>query len=231
MKEPSSVTKRASLLVAGVALASTCAQMAVHSASATTRPSCHIVTDRAGDATNAPGTGRSGLPNQADVDVTSADVASNSRYVTTVVRVAHLGASLAAAPRTTAYWVFFHIGKTDYYTAATRYPDAETFTLNGGSAAEGNSQVPTPLTTYYSAVTGAFDVANDQVRVNVPMSVLLKDGPVTQGRFISGIAAETFVDAGLNAAVGAAVGGQTDISDTTDGRYRIGSPSCLMPGA
>lgn len=76
-------------------------------------PSCHLVTDGTGDAQNVPGTGQAVLPNQDDLDITSGDVATNRRVLTTVVRVKDLSYALSSAPRTREYLMYFHIGKTD----------------------------------------------------------------------------------------------------------------------
>ena len=196
------------------------------------RTSCNIVTDATGDAKNVPGTGhQSVLPNQDDLDITSGDLATNRRFLTTVVRVKDLSYVLSAAPRARQYLMYFHIGKTDYATSATRYPDGQVFWLNGGKAGEGPQRVdPLGIGSNYKIVSGVFDLARSEVRVTVPLGLFRVDGPVTRGHIISGISAATYQGVGVNTAAGATAGGQEDQSDGPPARYIIDSPSCVTPG-
>ena len=209
--------------MAGMLIAAPSAQAA--------RPRCHIVADRTGDATNLPGTGQAELPNQDDLDITSGDLATSRRFLTTVVRVKDLAYVLSPAPRVRQYLLYFHIGKTHYATSATHYPDGDSFLLIGGAAGEGNTRVdPVGLGSNFKVVSGVFDQAHSEVRVTVPLGQFHIDGPVTPGHKITEISAATYQGLGSSTAIGGYVGGQEDRTDSPDGQYVIDSPSCVTPG-
>ena len=190
---------------------------------------CRIVTDGKGDARDLVGVEANG-PNQPNVDITSVDVASDRRNFTTVLRVASLGTALEAAPHGAIYFVSFHLGDTDYYTAAARFVDGESFSIQGGSAPEGSSPLDGLFGTNGAEATGVFDVAHNEVRVSVPVSLLMKDGPVTPGRPVTDVAAVTYVTVGVRHALGTQAGSRADRTDGRPGTYTLGAPSCVSPG-
>src|SRR3954454_4928922 len=87
-------------------------------------PSCGFIQDTAGDGNDQLNGTRVG-PNEPDLDILSADVATDARSVTTVVRVANLGTALQAAGRRNLYRFFFQLGSRheNVVTLATRSLD------------------------------------------------------------------------------------------------------------
>lgn len=191
--------------------------------------SCYLVRDASGDAQDLPRYLVNG-PNQPNVDITSVDVASDSRYVTTVLRVQSLGTALQAAPGGASYFVYFRLGDTHYLTAANRFVDGTSFSLSGGRAPEGASGPVLPLGATGWAVTGVFDEVRNEVRVHVPLQLLRKDGSVARGRLVTHIAAATYVTVGSYSVVGTHAGTQADGTEAPPGRYPLGAPSCVSPG-
>ncbi|MCW2571315.1 MAG: hypothetical protein JWO88_1373 [Frankiales bacterium] len=205
----------ASAVVAVVALTG-----ALQAASAKPARVCNLVTDPAGDAN---GTflqeGISGVPSEDAVDITSADVATNGKLLTTVLRVKKLSASSPTSPGGLHWKFFFNVGGAQIYTQAVAATgSAPTFAFGTIDATSGTSKS-------LGTAEGVLDTAKNEVRVTVPLSALPerpKSGSKINtlapnaGRFAGNDNVGTFSDS-------------TD-SATSDKSYTVGALSCVAVG-
>lgn len=166
------------------------------------KPVCNLVKDGSGDATGT-GTAVTG-PNDGNLDIVGADVATNARTLTAVVRLAALSSSDSNSPGGREYQVVFTVG-----TATT-----------GVDAVVG----PTGTATASGGGTALVDAAKKQVRISVPLSALeVKVAPSTP---LTRIGARTYRVLGNDQIVL----GNTDSADSASS-YTPGWPSCVKVGA
>jgi hypothetical protein len=155
----------------------------------------------------------------------SADVASDARSVTTVVRVQRLGTALDAAGRRNQYRFSFTLG---------RYGDVVTYAYRGIDGEKFHVTVPTEgedMTHTLLPATGVFDVARNEVRVTVPLVQASGNRNLRGRTYFTRLAAETFRGAGAVAGVAGGVGVATGVDSASSGsRYLAGSPSCVKVG-
>ena len=189
-----------------------------------TSRSCLVIRDAAGDATDQPHLAVPGV-NQPDLDIVSADVASDARSVTTVVRVQDLGTALEAPGRRNQYRFSFHLGYYgDVVTYAYRGVDGEKFNVTVPTEGEETTKTLLPA-------TGVFDVARNEVRVTIPLKQASGNRGMRKPTYFTKLAAESFRGAGAVAGVAGGVGVATGIDHASSGgRYLAGSPSCVQVG-
>jgi hypothetical protein len=194
-------------------------------ASAGTSPSCMLIRDPAGDATDQPSLSVPGV-NQPDLDIVSADVASDERVTTTVIRVQRLGTALEAAGRRNQYRFSFYLGGYgDVDTVAYRSVDGEQFAVT--LPAEGADMTRAVL-----PATGTFDVARNEVRVTIPLMQASGHRNVRKQTYFTRLAADTFRGfgaAGNSLGLAGGLGLATGVDHASSGnRYLAGSPSCVQ---
>jgi len=167
------------------------------------KPVCKIVTDSPGDA-DGNGT-PAGMPSSdANLDIVSADIATNATTLTGVVRVAKLAKSDSSAPTGWKYQVTF---------------------AAGGTTAEVNVVTGPAGTTWYGGKgKGVLDLAKNEVRISVPLSAVTV--PIKPGTVISSIGARTY-RAGFNDQIALGLVDTADSSRT----YTSGTRSCVKVGA
>jgi hypothetical protein len=210
-------------------------------------PSCRLVRDPRGDGrwfTSYTPTPADGLDADSDLDIVSADIATDAKQITAVVRTVTLRADDPQAPTGRSYWVLFVVGEQRYYieavTAAVGNDTGEVFretsrtpdepTGAGESSAEGLGR---------AAVR--FDHAKAEVRMTAPLSYFASHTPLSKGRQIRGIEAMSFHQQGFGAGRqslpnGSVVdwggGGAANGIDvaTTKQTYTVGAPSCVVVG-
>ncbi|MDX6197205.1 MAG: hypothetical protein QOJ79_356 [Actinomycetota bacterium] len=187
--------------------------------------SCRLIQDAAGDGNDQLNGTRLG-PNEPDLDIVSADIASNARSVTTVVRLSNLGTALEAAGRRNLYRFFFQLGSRHEYvvTLATRSLDGEQFSVivptEGSDVPGTDTAVP---------ATGTFDVAHNEVRVTIPLSLASGNHNMPHQTYFHNLVADTYRGIGTEAAGGANASTSIDYA-STDRRYLAGSSSCVHIG-
>jgi hypothetical protein len=183
-------------------------------------PVCNLVTDPAGDAN---GTflqeGISGVPSEDAVDITSGDVATKGKLLTTVLRVKKLAVSSPTAPGGLHWKFFFNVNDTQIYTQAVAATGAApTFSFGTIDATAGTSKS-------LGEATGVLDTAKNEVRITVPLSALPETPKAGKkittlapnaGRFFGNDNVGTFSDS-------------TDLA-TSDKTYTVGGPSCVVVG-
>jgi hypothetical protein len=177
------------------------------------KPVCNLVTDPAGDASIQPP-----LPSDDTLDIVSADIASNAKVVTAVLRLRSLGATSPYSASGRNYYLQFDLrgaANPIYFSAES---DATGTSYHWGDLETVNGLVSyTPK----GEATGVTDVAKNQIRMTVPVSELAALGKAKPGSKISGLHANTTAVLGVLVA---------DV-DTADGSksYTAGAPSCVKP--
>jgi hypothetical protein len=192
----------ASLVVAGTAGAVT-----------KPKPVCNLVKDAAGDASVQPP-----LPSDDSLDIVSADVASNAKNVTAVLRLKSLGATSPYSVTGRNYYMQF-----DAPGAANPIYFSAESDATGTSYHWGDLETANGLGTYTTKgdATGVTDVAKNEIRMTVSVRDLADLGKTKPGNKLSSLHASTTAVLGVLVA---------DV-DTADGSksYVAGSPSCVKP--
>jgi hypothetical protein len=184
------------------------------------KPVCNLLTDAAGDA-DGTFLQEGMLPSSEDaVDIVSGDVAADTKFLTTVLRVKKLAASSATAPGGLHWKFFVTVGGSTIYT--------QVIAPVGGSPSFGYGHIdPTAGTSSRDGdAQGVLDLAKNEVRVSIPagsLPVKLKTG--------------TRIDT-LEPNAGRYYGsptGSPSLSDSTDLAtsskvFKVGQLSCVKPG-
>ncbi len=170
---------------------------------------CNLITDPTGDLT---------VPS-ANLDVVSADIATDAKKLTGVIRVAKLANSDGSAPTGVAYNFRFKLpgNDTQFYLLASAVPSPV------GRTTFEYGTITTNRLTPLGEATGKFDLAKNEVRVTAPTT--LGDAKVKPGSKIVSLQAVTqrrFV-------VLLSTADSTVINESKS--YTAGSPSCVKPGA
>lgn len=196
---------------------SVCAALAAATgvAGATTKakPVCNLVTDAKGDASIGGAT-----PNDANLDVVSADVASNGKVVTAVLRLAAFAEQDPQSPFGRTYYLGFNApGAENQLYLSVGIDPALGVTYDYGDL-QGN------LYTSSGTGVGSVDAAKGVLTVTAPADMgglaSLKKGTKL-----------TALEAKSTALLGVAGTGVVATVDTaTGGSYAVGTPSCVTPG-
>jgi hypothetical protein len=195
-----------------VALATlACLAGGLHAQAATAKPVCNLLTDDAGDATGFLVTGLP-LPNNANLDILSGDIASNAKTVTGVLRLANIGKDSTSVADT--YYVNFTVGESTYYLAATYDGTTATYAVGDNSGTGGTRHT-------IAAATGKVDAAKKTVTISTPLSTI----------GLTSKAVYTDINALAQRYIGGAGRGLTPTADdaTTDKTYKGGTLSCVKP--
>jgi len=177
-------------------------------------PVCNLVTDDKGDAKLGP------LPSDANLDVTSADVSSNGKVITAVIRLASYAATDAQSPLGRTYYFGFNApGATNQVFLSVGVDPVLGVTYDYGDL-EGNL-----YTSKGTDATGSVDAAKGTLTVTAPADL----GGLT--KLQSGMKL-TSLEVKATALVGAAGTGLVETVDSATGAkpYVVGTPSCVVPG-
>jgi hypothetical protein len=176
---------------------------AANTAKKRVKPVCKLVTDGSGDAKGT-GTAVATPSSDANLDIISADVATNVTTLTGVVRVSKLATNDSMAPTGWQYMVTFGVGDTTTSINAVFGPGGTSW--NGGKG------------------TGKIIAKKKEIHISVPLSQL--SVPITPGTVITGIGARTYRVGGSDQVAL----GLVDTADTSK-TYLAGAKSCVKPGA
>ncbi|MCU1603463.1 MAG: hypothetical protein JWO22_4172 [Frankiales bacterium] len=179
------------------------------------KPACNLVTDAAGDATGFLVASSTPLPSDVNLDILSADVASDAKKVTAVIRTAAIGSD-STSPTGDIYYQNFAVDGTKYYLEALVTGTTGTLSYGDFSGTGGTRKNLGPA-------DGVVDAAGKTVHVTVPVSAVgIKNGKSV----IDGL------DSLAQRYVNLAVVGITPTADeaTSDKTYKTGTPSCVTPG-
>lgn len=174
------------------------------------KPVCNLITDPTGDVT---------LPSP-NLDIVSADIATNAKKLTGVIRVAKLANSDGTAPTGVAYNFRFKVPgqDTQFYLLASAEPSplGDT-TFEYGTIETGNRLTP------LGDATGKFDLAKNEVRITAPTKLggLANVKPGTKVVSLQALTQRRFVVL--------LSGADSTVLDASKS-YTAGTPSCVVPG-
>jgi hypothetical protein len=212
------------------------------------RPVCNLVNDPTTDAPFDPSLGiaKSAAKQDPDADIVSADLASNAKYVTAVIRVRSLAFPDATWPEAHFYLVQWNVPghSNPVYLGATIDPNPASAAYGPqfvfGDLATVNAVAVT--STYYNIssakVKGTVDTAKNTITLSVPIAQLSGYGSFKPGTPFSAITAgsQQLANAPVFPTNVPDVGGspsqgfQSDV-DNASKDYTAGTPSCVTPGA
>ena len=183
---------------------------------------CNLVTDAKDDTfllRSQDGAGTYG-PQENAADIVSADVASDAKTITGVVRVKSLAAAAATSPGGLSYDINLTSSATDLplYVRAV-VPNAGTPTAEAGSR---QSVVVTSVSSPLGSGTVVVDKAKNEVRFSFPIAHFASVGGLKPGTKLN------FGDV----TTGRAAGSRAVFADVaSDGKsYVAGAKSCVVPG-
>lgn len=182
---------------------------------AAVKPVCNQIVDDKGDATVGP------LPNDANLDVTSADVASNGKVVTAVIRLASFSDTDTQSPLGRTYYFGFNVPGADNQVFLSVGVDPILGTSYDYGDLEGNLYTSKAS----SDATGSVDAAKATLTVTAPASL----GGLAQlkpGVKLSNLEVKS------TALIGVAGSGLVETVDKATGAkpYSVGVASCVPLG-
>jgi hypothetical protein len=221
------------------------AALAAFSPAALAAPrACRLVTDPAGDGRL---TGNTSTPytddvyDSTDLDILSADVATDAKNVTAVVRLKTLRENDPDAPTGRSWDVSFVTGEQRYVLRADVAPDGQsgivfreqgrtTYSGNGAATAEGIGKAKVVL-----------DYARAEVRMTAPLSRFAPYTPIVRGHALKDLSVWSYHHAGTGGSrhslpndwvVDYGGGGLSHSIDhaTSTRVYLAGAPSCVAVG-
>lgn len=212
------------------------------------KPVCNLVKDAAGDAPFDPtGAGLPGAPQDANADILSADISSNMKALTAVIRLKSLASPDTSWPEAHFYmlsWVVpghsspVYLGATiDPNPASAAYGPQFVFG-DGGEFPSSSNGVLIYYNVSKATVKGTVDTAKNTITLSVPISQLKGYGTYKPGTTFSAITVGT--QQLLNGPVlptnvpgfgGSAAFGFTSDSAVATKSYVAGTPSCVKPGS
>jgi hypothetical protein len=188
------------------------------------RPVCRLVTDAAGDEAELNAVRANGEPS---LDILSADVATDARNLTTVVRVKRLGPVTNPA-LVWRYELAFTVRETTFFSTTTRFVDgdeAAIYVIDGEYDTEQGVSAYTGHRVGFATVV--FDTRANEVRVTAPLS-LFTDSPISGDVDLRGPLASTWTATGSKTA-GTSTSGSVDFAGPGK-PYRHQAPSCVRVG-
>jgi len=183
---------------------------------ASAAPSCNLIEDAKGDATQLYILGEGSVPNEPALDIVSADVASNGKQMTTAIRVDKLARNSSGSPYGNIWYVYFSVGGIEFYTQAQSPLTGDVFTV--GYIADTGLRTALPDNT----ATGVVDLEKNEVRVTFNLAQLATQAPAKPGSKITGLR-------GLTNRSAVRVVLQSDEAIGAKS-YVEGSPSCVVVG-
>lgn len=205
-------TALAASLVAGVALAG--------GASAAPKPVCNLMTDPKGDASFL-----DTVPNDPSLDIVSADVATDAKTLTGVLRVDRFSAVSPTSPLGRGYYVLFNAPKAEFpiYLNVQITPDLTRFAWGTRETlASGNGSF-----VRQGDATGVVDAGSNELRISVPLADVAAVTKLSPGTKLTALTAQTTSVIGTSASGGLVA----TIDDAAGSKaYVTGTKSCVVPG-
>ncbi len=203
--------------------------------SATAAPgwACKLVVDERGDSDIA--FEPNAVTNSSSLDVVSADVASNDRLLTAVIRVDELVSLDPRSPAGSFYQFMFTAQRSRFHLEAGRTVDGELFQLWVVTSSVGDENGGSSTSERRAVVDGVFDEDASEIRITAPLSAFRPHAVIARGTTISGFSITTFRGVGNSGATGPGRGYSATMHSSDHAKstatYRAGSPSCVMVGA
>lgn len=214
------------------------------------KPVCHVVQGTAGDAPFDPTLGGLTAANQApedpNGDILSADIASNAKYVTAVIRVKTLATPDTTFPEAHLYMLSWSVPghSSPVYLAATVDPNPASaaygpqFVFGDGGTAGPSAFYVNYYNIASAAVKGTVNTKTNTITLSVPIAAIKSYGKFSPGNAFTGIQAQT--QALANGPVlptnvpgfgGSLAWGWQEDLDNAAKAYVAGTPSCVTPGS
>ena len=188
------------------------------SASAKSAAVCNVVEDAKGDANGSFVADGLPLPSEDAIDILSADLATNSKTITAVIRVAKLSTTVATSPQGIHGKFIFTAPGTDF----PLYLQATTDPANGPTFSAGYID---GISNGLGAATGVFDTAANEIRISAPLSIFSAQTKIKNGTKLSSFEVNT----GRYVYFGASFSDSTD-SAVGAKSYSVGAASCVKVG-
>ncbi|HEV2890622.1 MAG TPA: hypothetical protein VGX28_09620 [Frankiaceae bacterium] len=198
------------------------------------KPVCGLVRDPAGD-TSSPAPDRA-LDSQ--LDITSADVATDRKNVTVVLRLASLTAADPANPQGRVYEFDFTAAEKNFIVLGNLLPGGNSFNVFISDTRFEEGKGGARAATGIGQATGVVDVVAKEVRMTAPLSVFDPYANLRAGTLYY-LSAWTYRANGMSAQpaleqasveVTTAFGIGVDEAWGRKSYYRAGAASCVKPG-
>ena len=195
--------------------------------SASAAAPCNLVKDPAGDTSVLPG----GVVKDDALDITSVDVATDKKRITSVIRVKKLAARPTSTPGGALWQVNFSANDVVFSMSAHSLASGEIVYTSSYEMAAGGSLYP-------GGTTGVFDLAKNEIRMTAPLALFGSEANIRSGKtVISGLSGNTGVEFVIpdtpNRVFGSPILTYAPISadETTGGKdYKAGTASCVPVG-
>jgi hypothetical protein len=186
---------------------------------------CKLITDPTGDTfvVNTQDLAKVYGPQDDALDITSVDLASNTKWVTAVVRVVHLDTAPTIGPYGAAFEVSWRIpGVTDKYFFLGGWGHSTTTEFTVGWR---DSALTSTKSHYLGDAYGTFDPAKNEVRISAPVALFSAFGRgMKPGTKISFNSLQQY---SYRWSIASAYPADEATSEAT---YITGTPSCVTPG-
>ena len=201
------------------------------------KPVCQTISDAKGDTFAVRVQDSQGAygPQEDGLDITSADLASDGKVVTAVVRIAALSRAVATSPQGITVGVDFSIGSSDSIvrlSAALVSGAADRFEVSATAA----DALPNTPSTYVGEATGIVDAKAGEVRIHAPAKLLEPYGALKAGvKLIPSEAQSATASRGvppITTTPGQPMTTRGPFADVAAGgkTYVVGTASCVKPG-
>ena len=156
---------------------------AVASAAPKVKPVCNLLVDAKDDAKGFLVTEPGPVPvSDPNLDILSADLATDAKKITAVIRLAAMDATDPMSPGGHAFYLNFSVNGVPFYLNADNDATLGRSFSVGGFDAEG-------FRASFGEASGVFDVMKKEIRITAPLSALTGAGKVKPGATIDGIEA------------------------------------------
>lgn len=200
------------------------------------RTSCKLITDDTGDTSSpAPDAAL-----DAQLDITSADVATGSKYLTAVVRVDQLTNSDPANPQGRIYEFDFTAKEKNFILLGSLLPGGNTFEVYISDSRFEEGQGGARAATGIGEAMGFIDTKGKEIRITAPLSVFAPYAKLSRGVSLYAMVAFTYRAHGYSFQPGdqgspvpvpvevtTGVGLGVDQAWGHKAYYQAGTPSCV----
>lgn len=186
---------------------------------------CNVIQDPPGDV-RFPGDQTAPPHYPRSLDIRSADIASDDKQLTSVIRVEELASLDVGSPGGLSYWFLFTAGGTRFLLNAFRTPHGDYFNVYTISGRPGTSSAGAATTRIIGPADGILDEDASEIRLTAPLSMFAAYQPISAGLALKDLHAESFYQ--VSAVVGRA-NHTADVANTT-ASYRASARSCVRVG-
>ena len=201
------------------------------------KATCNLVTDPEGDAA-PPGVPDGQWPDDTpgyptSLDIRSADIASDAKRFTAVIRVERLQSLDAASPTGVAYLFNVTVNRQRFELEASRNPGmADFFAIWGRVDHVGDENTGAASYGFIALIDGVFDEDASEIRMTAPLSSFTPK--VKRGNRFEDLRLWSYYDVGYSSPTEnrrpfGSTGHSADMAEST-ATYAAGSPSCVKVG-